>query len=37
MRGDQVANQYRVIRAIQASRNGLTVAQVVNSSLLWGR
>jgi predicted DNA-binding transcriptional regulator YafY len=28
MRGDQLARQWRVIRAIEASSNGLTVAEI---------
>jgi hypothetical protein len=28
MRGDQLARQWRVIRAIEASPNGLTVAEI---------
>ncbi|MBM4305131.1 MAG: WYL domain-containing transcriptional regulator [Deltaproteobacteria bacterium] len=30
MRGDQLARQWRVIRAIEASTNGLTVAEIAN-------
>ena len=30
MRGDQLARQWRVIRAIEASSNGLTVAEIAN-------
>jgi len=30
MRGDQCARQWRVIRAIEASPNGLTVAEIAN-------
>jgi len=30
MRGDQLARQWRVIRAIEASANGLTVAEIAN-------
>jgi predicted DNA-binding transcriptional regulator YafY len=30
MRGDQLARQWRVIRAIEASPNGLTVAEIAN-------
>jgi len=29
MRGDQLARQWRLIRAIEASPNGLTVAEIV--------
>jgi hypothetical protein len=32
MRGDQLPRQWRVIRAIKASPNGLTVAEVANFS-----
>jgi hypothetical protein len=30
MRGDQLARQWRVIRAIEASPNGLTVSEIAN-------
>ena len=30
MRGDQLARQWRVIRAIEASPGGLTVAEIAN-------
>jgi hypothetical protein len=30
MRGDQLARQWRVIRAIEASPNGLTVAEIAD-------
>jgi hypothetical protein len=30
MRGDQLARQWRVIRSIEASTNGLTVAEIAN-------
>ena len=33
MRGDQSARQLRVIRAIEASSNGLTVAEVASPTL----
>ena len=30
MRGDQLARQWRVIRSIEASSNGLTIAEIAN-------